>query len=51
MANVVELWEVKCLHIGHENRDVQYTMGGTVLNTTTKEKDLGLTIGADMKLD
>ena len=40
----------KCLHTGHGNEDVQYTMGGTVLNTTLKEKDLGLTISADMKV-
>ena len=39
----------KCLHTGHGNEDAQYTMGGTVLNTTLKEKDLGLTITADMK--
>ena len=32
------------------NEDVQYTMGGTVLNTTLKEKDLGLTISADMNV-
>ena len=25
-------------------------MGGTVLNTTVKEKDLGLTFSADMKV-
>ena len=25
-------------------------MGGTVLNTTVKEKDLGLTISVDMKV-
>ena len=37
----------KCLHTGHGNEDAQYTMGGTVLNTTLKEKDLGLTISAD----
>ena len=39
----------KCLHTGHGNEDAQYKMGDTVLNTTVKEKDLGLTIGADMK--
>ena len=39
----------KCLHTGHGNEDAQYTMG-TVLNTTLKEKDLGLTISADMKV-
>ena len=40
----------KCLHIGHGNEDAQYTMGGIVLNTTVKEKDLGLTISVDMKV-
>ena len=40
----------KCLHTGLGNEDTQYTMGGTVLNTTLKEKDLGLTISADMKV-
>ena len=40
----------KCLHTGHGNEDAQYTMGGTVLNTTLKEKDLELTISADMKV-
>ena len=40
----------KCLHTGHGNEDAQYTMGDTVLNTTVKEKELGLTISADMKV-
>ena len=40
----------KCLHTGHGNEDAQYTMGDTVLNTTLKEKDLWLTISADMKV-
>ena len=30
----------KCLQTGHGNEDAQYKMGGTVLNTTLKEKDL-----------
>jgi hypothetical protein len=34
----------KCLHTGHGNEDAQYTIGDTVLNTTIKEKDIGLTI-------
>ena len=38
----------KCLHTGHGNLDVNYTMGDTVLVTTVKEKDLGVTISADM---
>ena len=40
----------KCLHTGHGNEDAQYTMGGTVLNTILKQKDLGFTISADMKV-
>ena len=40
----------KCLHTRHRNEDTQYTMGDTILNTTVKEKDLGLTISADMKV-
>ena len=40
----------KCLHTGHENLDVNYKMGDTVLGTTVKEKDLGVTISADMKV-
>ena len=34
----------------HRNLDVNYKMGDTVLGTTAKEKDLGVTISADMKL-
>ena len=37
----------KCLHTGHGNLDVNYKMGHTVLGTTVKEKNLGVT-SADM---
>ena len=40
----------KCLHTGHGNLDVNYKMGDTVRGTTVKEKDLGVTISADMKV-
>ena len=40
----------KCLHTGHGNLDVNYKMGDTVLGTTVKEKDLEVTISADMKV-
>ena len=40
----------KCLHTGHGNLNVNYKMGATVLGTTVKEKDLGVTISADMKV-
>ena len=40
----------KCLHTGHGNLNVNYKMGDTILGTTVKEKDLGVTISADMKV-
>ena len=40
----------KCLYTGHGNLDVNYEMGDTVLGTTVKEKDLGITISADMNV-
>ena len=40
----------KCLHTGHGNLDVNHKMGNTLLGTTVKEKDLGVTISADMKV-
>ena len=40
----------KCLHTGHGNLDVNYKIGYTVLSTTVKEKDLGVTVRADMKV-
>ena len=40
----------KYLHTGHGNLDVNYKMGDTVLSTTVKEKDLGVTISADVKV-
>ena len=39
-----------CLHTRYGNLDVNYKMGDTVLGTTVKEKDLGVTISADMKV-
>ena len=44
------LEKCKCLHTGHGNLDVNYKMGETVLGSTVKVKDLGVTINADMKV-
>ena len=44
------LGKYKCLHTGHGNLDLNYKMGDTVLDTTVKEKDLGVTISVDMKV-
>ena len=40
----------KCLHTGHGNLDANYTMVDTVMGTTVKENDLGVTISADMNI-
>ena len=40
----------KYLHTGHGNLDVNFKMEDTVLCTTVKEKDLGVTISVDMKV-
>ena len=40
----------KCLHTGSGNMGMNYAMGGTILSKTGKEKDLGVTINANMKV-
>ena len=40
----------KCLHIGPGNTSMTYEMGGTILSTPVKEKDLGVTMNANMKV-
>ena len=51
MADAVQFWENVNAYIqGHGNLNVNYKMGDTVLGTTVKEKDLGVTISADMKV-
>ena len=57
LAKWSEKWQMllnfrkrKCIYTGRGNLDVNYKMGATVLGTTVKEKDLGLTIIADMKV-
>ena len=40
----------KCLHIGPGNTGMNYEMGGTILSKTVKEKDLGVTMNANMKV-
>ena len=40
----------KCLHAGPGNTGVNYEMEGTILSKTMKEKDLGVTMNANMKV-
>ena len=47
---LVNFQKCKCLHAAHGNTGVNYEMGGTILCQTVKEKDLGVTINANMKV-
>ena len=38
----------KCLNIGPGNTSINYEMGGTIISITLKEKDLGVTMNANM---
>ena len=40
----------KCLHTGTGNTGKNYKMGGTILSKTVKEKDLGVTMNANMRV-
>ena len=40
----------KCLHAGPGNTGMNYEMGGTILSKTVKEKYLGVTMNANMKV-
>ena len=39
----------KCLHTGPGNTGMNHEMGGTILSTTVMEKDLGVTMNANME--
>ena len=52
-----EKWQIlfncgkcKCLHTGPGNTGKNYEMGGTILSKTVKEKDLGVSMNANMKV-
>ena len=50
MADVIQFWEMQMSHIGPGNTSMIYQMGGTSLSITVKEKDLGVTMNANMKV-
>ena len=43
-------WKYKCLHTGPGNTGKNYEMGRTILSKTVKEKDLGVSMNANMKV-
>ena len=47
---LLNLGKCKCLQTGHGYFDVNHKMGDTILRTIVKEKDLEVTISADMKV-
>ena len=47
---IINLGKWKCLHTGNGNLDINYDMRYTVLRTTANEKDLGVTVSAEMKV-
>ena len=40
----------KCLHIGHGDNHTPYQLGGTVVPTSTQEKDLGVIVTEHLKV-
>ena len=50
MADVVQFWKCKCLHTGTGNTGMNYEMGGTIQSKTLTEKDLGVSMNANMKV-
>ena len=47
---VFNFGKCKCLHTGPGNTGMNYDMGGTILSKTVKEKYLGVTMNANMKV-
>ena len=39
----------KCMHFGHDNPEITYTLGGAEIATATEEKDLGVYLTNDCK--
>ena len=57
LVKLSEKWQMlfnfgkcKCLHTRPGNTGMNYEMGGTILSKTVKEKDLGVTMNANMKV-
>ena len=57
LVRLSEKWQMllhfgkcKCLHTGPGNTGVNYEMGGTILSKPVKEKDLAVTMNANMKV-
>ena len=47
---VFNFGKCKCLHTGPGNTGMNYEMGGTILSKTVKEKELGVSMNANMKV-
>ena len=56
LADWAERWgmsfnvqKCKVMHVGHANKQYEYSMNATVLETTTEERDLGVVMSATLK--
>ena len=47
---LINFGKCKCLPTGPGNTGMNYAMGGTILSKTMKEKDLGVSMNANMKV-
>ena len=47
---LLDFGKYKCLHTGPGNTGINYEMGGTTLSKTVKEKDLGVSMNATVKV-
>ena len=50
MADVIQFGKYKCIHTGPGNTGMNFEMEGTIPSKTVKEKDLGITMNANMKV-
>ena len=47
---LLNVGKCKCLHTGPGNTGMNYEMGGNIISKTVKEKDLGVSMNANMKV-
>ena len=51
MTNGYQCRQCKVLHFGHNNRQVHYIMDGNILESVDEERDLGVIIQRNFKVD
>ena len=49
MGDVVYVEKSHVLHLGKNNKNFSYTMNGSILKSTNKEKDIGAIVSSNLK--